>query len=199
MKKRKKHKTRPDKSGQGNVYIALLHNPVYNKNKETVTTSITGFDLHDISRSALTYGITRYYVINPLEAQRQFAARIINCWKRGESFKFNPTRANAFKILKLVSQLDDVLNDIEEETGELPRIISTSAKASAGIRFKKMRLMMEKSRRPYLILFGTGWGLAKEIIDRSDIILEPIVGRTEYRHLSVRSAVAIVLDRLFGQ
>ncbi|MBI5078484.1 RNA methyltransferase, partial [Candidatus Saganbacteria bacterium] len=36
------------------VYIALLHHPVYNKRKEVVATCITGFDLHDIARTALT-------------------------------------------------------------------------------------------------------------------------------------------------
>ena len=49
------------------------------------------------------------------------------------------------------------------------------------------------------MLFGTGWGLTDEIMDMSDYILEPIRGNTRYNHLSVRAAVAIILDRLLGE
>jgi hypothetical protein len=47
-------------------------------------------------------------------------------------------------------------------------------------------------------LFGTGWGLTEELFDRADFILEPIKGSGDYNHLSVRTAAAIILDRLLG-
>lgn len=47
-----------------------------------------------------------------------------------------------------------------------------------------------------LILFGTGWGLAREILERADLILSPVLGKGNYNHLSVRSAAAIIVDRL---
>jgi hypothetical protein len=50
----------------------------------------------------------------------------------------------------------------------------------------------------FLILLGTAWGLAQEVIDAGDGILPPISGLGNYNHLSVRSAAAIVLDRLLG-
>jgi len=50
----------------GKVYVALIHHPVYNKRKEIVSTCITGFDLHDIARSALTFGVSKYFVVNPM-------------------------------------------------------------------------------------------------------------------------------------
>ena len=49
-----------------------------------------------------------------------------------------------------------------------------------------------------MILFGTGWGMTEEVFDRSDIVLDPIRGNSGYNPLSVRSAVAIYLDRIFG-
>jgi hypothetical protein len=106
------------------LFIALLHYPVYNKQGEIITTSITGFDLHDIARSALTYGVSGYYVVNPNSSQRQFAQRIIECWKKGESFDFNPTRAEAFETVKLVATLDEVKDDIGRicEGGERDRV-----------------------------------------------------------------------------
>jgi hypothetical protein len=49
-----------------------------------------------------------------------------------------------------------------------------------------------------LLLFGTGWGLAPELIRQADVRLEPIRGApsSTYNHLSVRAACAITLDRL---
>jgi hypothetical protein len=47
-----------------------------------------------------------------------------------------------------------------------------------------------------LLLLGTGWGLAAEVLDRVDDVLEPIAGAGPYNHLSVRAAAAIMLDRL---
>ncbi|HGY10967.1 MAG TPA: RNA methyltransferase, partial [Desulfobacterales bacterium] len=41
-------------------------------------------------------------------------------------------------------------------------------------------------------------GLAKELIDSCDFILDPIAGNTEYNHLSVRSAASIYLDRIIN-
>jgi hypothetical protein len=34
------------------IYLALLHYPVYDKDHKVVTTSITNLDIHDIAHSA---------------------------------------------------------------------------------------------------------------------------------------------------
>jgi hypothetical protein len=44
------------------VYSALVHHPVYNKNKEVITTSITTSSIHDISRTAKTYGLKSFFL-----------------------------------------------------------------------------------------------------------------------------------------
>ncbi len=58
--------------------------------------------------------------------------------------------------------------------------------------------MIEDRETPLFLLFGTGWGLTQEVKDSSDYVLAPIEGKG-YNHLSVRSAVAIILDRLLGE
>ena len=58
---------------------------------------------------------------------------------------------------------------------------------------------MNEDKDVYLLLFGTGWGMTNEVMNKADLILEPIRGKAEYNHLSVRAAVAIILDRLFGE
>jgi hypothetical protein len=37
------------------------------------------------------------------------------------------------------------------------------------------------------------------MIERCEYILEPIAGASDYNHLSVRSAVSIIMDRLLGE
>ncbi|HAX46903.1 MAG TPA: hypothetical protein DCX78_08785, partial [Nitrospina sp.] len=43
------------------------------------------------------------------------------------------------------------------------------------------------------------WGLEKSILTEADYVLDPIDGVGEYNHLSVRAAVAIILDRLLAR
>ncbi len=177
------------------VYLALIHYPVYNKKKEVVTTCITGFDLHDIARSALTFGITKYFVVNPLPAQLKFAERIVNCWRSEKSFTHNWTRAEAFALMELKKNLDEVISELKN-----PIIVATSArKNKKTVSYKALKAKIKRSRRPYLFLFGTGWGMTQEIMQKADVVLDPILGKESYNHLSVRSAVAIILDRLFGK
>jgi hypothetical protein len=181
------------------VYIALLHHPVYNKRKDIVSTCITGFDLHDIARSALTYGIKKYYVVNPLPAQREFAGRIIDFWMQEGSMEFNWTRAEAFQLISVKESLDQVIEEITRVEGKKPKIIGTSAKPRGTVESSRLKVEIGKSKDPYLVLFGTGWGIADEVFDKMDAVLEPIAAKSEYNHLSVRSATAIILDRLLGQ
>jgi len=40
--------------------------------------------------------------------------------------------------------------------------------------------------------------LSEGVIERSDFLVSPIIGMSDYNHLSVRSAAAIILDRWLG-
>ena len=61
-----------------NIYVGLVHYPVYNRNSDVVATSITNFDIHDISRTCRTYDIKKYFIITPVDAQQELTNRIIN-------------------------------------------------------------------------------------------------------------------------
>ena len=50
-----------------------------------------------------------------------------------------------------------------------------------------------------LLVFGTAWGLEKNLTRNADHALEPIEGNSGFNHLPVRGAVAIILDRLLGR
>jgi hypothetical protein len=181
------------------LYVALLHYPVYKKDGEVITTSITPMDIHDIGRSCLTFGVQHYYVINHLPVMQFLARRITGFWQTDYGAKYNQTRTDAMSIVKLEEHLEGCLEDIEKRHNTPPVLVATSARMadnSIGYDFLAERLKTEET--PHLILLGTGWGMIDEFIRRCDLLLEPIHGAGEYNHLSVRSAAAIMLDRLCG-
>lgn len=182
------------------VYVALLHHPVYDKNRQIVTTAVTNMDIHDIARSGRTYGIKGFYVVTPVKALQKLALKIIDHWQRGYGSQYNTTRKEALALVRVKDTLDDVLIHVEQECGEKPRIIVTSARPGGErTSFAQVKDMLINTTHPFLILLGTGWGLTETIISQSDYVLEAIEGCTDYNHLSVRSAAAIILDRLLGR
>jgi len=182
-----------------NVSIALLHYPVYDKNRRVVATALTNLDLHDIARAARTFGLHRYYVVTPVKEQRALAERVTRHWQEGWGATYNPKRKAALDLVLVVEGLDDALAELEERFGRPARIVVTGAQdRDNAITFSALTELTRDSSQPYLLLFGTGWGMTEEVFARADYVLPPIKGPTDYNHLSVRSAVAIILDRLFG-
>lgn len=181
------------------LYLALIHAPVYNKNRMIVATSITNLDLHDIARSATTYDVAGYFVVHPAEAQQALAKRIMGFWQKGYGAEYNPDRKEAFARVHVVGTLDEVIAQIEAIEGRTPLRVATDARKYPNtVSYAEMRTRIEEGEEPVLLLFGTGWGLLQEDVEKADFILEPIFGPVEYNHLSVRSAAAIILDRLRG-
>ncbi|MGI6224686.1 MAG: RNA methyltransferase [Peptococcales bacterium] len=184
----------------GKLFLGLVHYPIYNKNMEVINTSITNLDIHDIARSCVTYDIKRYYVIHPLEAQAEIAREILNYWQEGYGSIYNPDRKVALQNVIIKDSIETVKDDIREKFGLDVKTIVTDARIyPSSTSYKKLREEIATKDYCYLLLFGTGWGLAKEVMDAADYRLYPILGAGEYNHLSVRSAVAIILDRLSGE
>lgn len=182
------------------LYAALVHYPVMDKHAQVVATSITNLDIHDISRAARTYGIARYYLVTPVEAQHWLARRIVKHWEEGWGATYNPNRKAALGIIDVKSDLQQVGAEIEAEEGRPPLWVVTSARRYPNsISFADMRARLgDGSGQPYCLIFGTGHGLHAEVVAEADLVLEPIMGPTLYNHLSVRSAASIIFDRLLG-
>ena len=182
------------------LHAAIVHYPVVDKTNRLVTSSITTIDLPDIARSCKTFGIDRFYCIHPTKALRVLADKINEHWISGYGSEYNPKRKEALSCLEIVPDIDDMILDIETRTGKLPKLVVTSARPSEKqISYQEFREEIPHINTPHIIVFGTAWGLADEVMDRADIHLEPISGATDYRHLSVRSAAAITFDRLLGK
>jgi hypothetical protein len=182
----------------GRVSLALVHYPVVDKFDQLYTTAITNIDVHDIARSARTFGLDQYYIISPIDAQRKLADTIATFWIDGTGHRRNPDRANAMGLVNVAVTLEECLAREESLVGEKPVLIATSAKPCPKkiIRNEEGQQII-KAAKSSVLVFGTGYGLAPSIIDMADYLLEPICGSPDYNHLSVRSAAAITLDRLF--
>lgn len=181
------------------IYLALVHNPIYNKLGEKITTTVTNYDLHDISRAAKTYDVKKYYVVNHLKSQQELVQRVKDYWTGGRGADYCYNRHQAFSMLEITDDLAEVKSKIETETGKKPLLVATDAKEFPNsISYKKLRDNFKEAEQPYLIIFGTGYGLTEETLADCDHILDPIWGRGDFNHLSVRSAASIIMDRLLS-
>ena len=109
-------------------------------------------------------------------------------------------RKTALRDLKTAENLPHALKDWGHEDA---RVIVTSARTQASQKpysFTGLKNALETDEQAYILAFGTGFGFTPDFIQSCYGILEPLRGNSadDYRHLSVRSAVSICLDRLLG-
>ncbi len=180
-----------------NLYLALIHYPVQNRKGEQVGSAVTNLDLHDLARAGRTFGIRAVYIVTPYEDQIQLVNELISHWTQGVGSRTNPARKEALELLRVVETWEQVLDDIQRETGDpKPVSITTSARIREhAVDKKKVQMSLEQGKA-HVLVFGTAWGLTREFMDSCDMCLSPIQGPGTYNHLPVRSAVSIYLDRL---
>ncbi len=170
---------------------------MYDKNGEIVATSVTNLEIHDIARTCMTFGIGLCYIVTPLVKQREIAAKLVDHWLNGYGAVYNPARSEALKKVRVVGDIEEMVRDMEGE----PLIVGTSSRERHEKRIgsKELYSLMEAGERHVLVLFGTGWGLSDQVVDRCEKMLVPIKGKGDYNHLSLRVAIGIILDRIFGE
>jgi tRNA (guanine37-N1)-methyltransferase len=185
--------------GKVRLDLALIHYPVINKNQEIIGSAVTNLDLHDISRAARTYGVGSLYVVTPYSDQQKLFQELLDHWLKGHGAEYNAKRGEALSLVHIHDDLDQVLAKVTEKRQQKPTVLATCAQErhSSIWPYSLVRQKIADGKC-FLILFGTAWGLAQEVIAAGDGILPPIAGAGSYNHLSVRSAAAIVLDRLLG-
>ena len=180
--------------------LALMHYPTIDRQGDLVATNITNFDIHDIARACRVYGVDRYYLVHPLKDQLMFVERVLDHWRTGEGAKFNPMRRTALVDVKTAENIDKLRSDWGYPEA---KIVATAARPLPGqekYTFAHFKTELQTSYDPYVLVFGTGFGLTQDFMKTCSAVLEPIRGQSkdDYRHLSVRSAVSICLDRLLG-
>lgn len=187
--------------GPRRVAIALVHHPIVDAKKAIVTTTVTNLDVHDLARSARTFGCDAYFVVHPVAAQLSLVERIREHWTFGSSAARIPTRKEALTLLRPVPDLASVYAAYGGRSEVC--VWATAARATRPpLPFDEARRALVGPGKPVLILFGTGWGLPEDLLAGVDGLLPPLgarAGRGDgYNHLSVRAACAMTLDRLLG-
>lgn len=183
---------------ENNLYVALIHHPVTNKNGQTIGSALTTIDLHDIARASITFGVKGFYVVTPYQDQADLAHQVIAHWTKGVGGQLNPDRRNALHLIRVCDSLEKTIELIETEQKQPVVTIATSAKKTPGsITTNELRQKLNDNAS-HVLVFGTAWGLTENLIASCNFILDPIEGGTDYNHLSVRSAVSIYLDRIIN-
>jgi len=151
--------------------------------------------VHDISRSCKTYGVKKFFIITPLETQELLLNRILKFWQSDIAREYNSDRVEALSLIEYAVDINSAYKQISLQEDDCLVVSTTAARLKQQISINDL----QKSSSPVLLLFGTGNGLSKEVHEQADHVLKPIEGEGNYNHLSVRSAVAIVLDRLSSE
>ena len=198
---------RPASLARG-LTLCLLHHPVLDKAGKPSTVSLTNLDIHDMCRVSRTYELAGVCFVTPLADQRELGQRILTHWTDGAGGRANADRASALGLGRMAESLDEAIAQVTERAGAAPKVVATSARThfrpargrkERAIDFcpsAEVRRMLAKG--PVLLVLGTGHGLAPEVLTRADAVLQPVRGFCRYNHLPVRSAAAILVDRLLG-
>lgn len=177
--------------------VALVHFPVYNKEGKIVATALTNLDIHDIARASRTFGAAPYFIVHGVPEMQEYAREVIEYWREGFGSEYNITRKQALEMIEVAPDLGAVHRRLLAVWGRPPLFVVTSARQFPfTVTYAELRRRIEEGDAPICLIFGTGYGLIDEIMAEADLTLEPIYGPTDYNHLSVRSAVSIILDRL---
>lgn len=188
-------------------YVVLMHDDVLvgGKDQRTGMTSVTSLDIHDIARSAHTYGIKNYYIVTPLADQQKIVQKLLDFWLDDVGAEYNKHRHESMQKVRLCASFEQVLEMIREQEGLDPLVVSSSARTLDGKLLAADKLItyhdqdkVWRQQQPVLFVLGTGQGLTQEFIAHSDYLLVPLGGFTGFNHLSVRSAAAIIFDRWLG-
>jgi tRNA (guanine37-N1)-methyltransferase len=125
--------------------------------------------------------------------------RVRRHWTEGYGARYNRDRKEAIELIRVAPSLERAIKEIAEREGENPLVIATDASRQKGrvISFKRAKDIIQ-NEKTVMLIFGTAWGLEKAVIASADYVLDPVLGRRNYNHLSVRTAAAIILDRLVG-
>lgn len=184
-----------------NLSFCLCHHPVRLEKNRIGTSSLTNLDIHDIARISRSYGMGPFYVLTPLDDQLAIMANILSHWRERVDPVEHGDRQRALEHVCAVRDFAELNAAAVKYYGMEPEYMATSANWPAG---KKTPMPLATgsvrkicAQRPVVILLGTARGLDLDSLDIKCRMLRPLRYLNE-NHLSVRSAAAILADRILG-
>ena len=100
--------------------------------------------------------------MTPLKDQQAILETLIRHWTEGPE-RLQPDRAEAFSLVRMASDVQGAVDFVEARTGQRPVLLGTSARDNGVMTPQAVRDLL--ADRPVLLLFGTGHGMAPEILD----------------------------------
>ena len=110
------------------LYVGLVHYPIYDKNFNVIATAITNYDLHDISRSAKTYGVKKYFIIHHIPGQLDMVHKIMDFWESPVGRNYNGYRTQAFDIVDIRPSIEAAVEAVTAAEGKRPYVVTTDAR-----------------------------------------------------------------------
>ncbi len=108
------------------LYLGLVHYPIYNKHMKVIATAVTNFDIHDIARTARTYDVKKYFLIHPLKVQEEIIKKITGYWQHGFGRVYNPDRSEALDRVQYLPDIASAAAEIKKLTAKDPETITTN-------------------------------------------------------------------------
>ena len=108
-------------------YIGLVHGPIRSKDDKEITTSVTNLDIHDIARTARTFGFKRYFIITPIKNQQAMVKKILGFWEADSGLIYNPDRKNALAEAEVIDSIELAIAEITRIEGKKSCVVVTGA------------------------------------------------------------------------
>lgn len=180
-----------------NLAFCLVHYPVKLENGKIGASSLTNLDIHDIARISRSYGMKDFYALSPLQDQLALLQKIIAHW-----IQDNKTdRSRALQLVRPVASFEEMDSLAYNLNGAKPVYVAASAQWPIGKKAPRPMTpdeVLDLCRtQPVIICLGTGRGLAWPVLAKCQAQLRPLRFLND-NHLSVRSAAAIIADRILG-
>ena len=172
------------------THLALVHHPVVDRTGTVITTALTNFDIHDLARSSMTYGLA---ALSPGHAGHVAArqGRAHRAALDGRRCKASIARARSSSCAPPTS-IETVIADAHRPSTDTPPVVvATSARSRARSRIAPRRTPGRARRRgrarsraaadPARDWLGTGRRadsvcISRAYADRRRLRLEPSVG-----------------------
>src|SRR6185312_6222126 len=110
------------------THVALVHHPIVDRTGAIVTTALTNFDIHDLARSAMTFGLAGYHIVTPITSQRDKATHIAQSWIGDEQGEH---RAAALRLVRTQESIEAAIEAVTAEHDRAPTVVATSARAES--------------------------------------------------------------------
>ncbi|CAM2061266.1 tRNA (guanine-N(1)-)-methyltransferase [Desulfovibrionales bacterium] len=185
-----------------NLHVFLIHYQVQDDCEKNMPLFLTNLDVHDIITFIDIYELGGYWLVMPIENQQQFAQRLLDNWTASLAGIRNHDYTVPLSRLHVAPDIGVAMAGVVEAAGERPLVVATGASVGRkdwrGTMLTPTGLRCELERRPVALFLGMGSGLARSVLAGADEFLAPVRGLRTYNHLSVRSAAAIIIDRILG-